>query len=109
MKDSFVGRIELREIRGGDPGAKNSGFRGACHRARIRATRWLAMTVSHVPQDVDGRDKPGHDAQIRKKSARLQPGKSRLHGIDAAVEFAQIGQAADGETVRVLFAGLEQF
>jgi hypothetical protein len=24
-------------------------LRGACHRARIRATRWLAMTVSSQP------------------------------------------------------------
>src|SRR5207237_9111479 len=24
-------------------------LRGACHRARIRATRWLAMTVLHMP------------------------------------------------------------
>jgi hypothetical protein len=26
---------------------KNGLLRGACHRARIRATRWLAMTVLH--------------------------------------------------------------
>ena len=27
-------------------------LRGACHRARIRATRWLAMTVSYYCETV---------------------------------------------------------
>jgi hypothetical protein len=37
-----VARIERSEIRGRrDPQAKIPGFHGACHRARIRATRWF--------------------------------------------------------------------
>jgi hypothetical protein len=30
-------------------------LRGACHRARIRATRWLAMTVLRLPLDLSPR------------------------------------------------------
>ena len=30
------------------PQRKNGLLRGACHRARIRATRWLAMTAEHT-------------------------------------------------------------
>jgi hypothetical protein len=37
-----VARIERSEIReASQSGAVGPGFRGACHRARIRATRWL--------------------------------------------------------------------
>jgi alkyl sulfatase BDS1-like metallo-beta-lactamase superfamily hydrolase len=31
-----------------------AGLRGACHRARIRATRWLAMTVFMPPPHTTG-------------------------------------------------------
>src|SRR6202163_311829 len=30
------------------PGSSSAKTRGACHRARIRATRWLAMTPKHT-------------------------------------------------------------
>ena len=51
---------------------------------------------------MDGRVKPGHDGE--KASLALQPRISRLHGIAAAVELAQIGQAAHREPVLVLLA-----
>jgi len=43
-------------------------FRGACHRARIRATRWLhpgyARLSNRCAKNVDGRDEPGHDEKL---------------------------------------------
>ncbi len=42
-------------------------LRGACHRVRIRATRWLAMTVYRVP-----------DARRRRRMGRAQRNPSLL-------------------------------
>src|ERR1700716_3905429 len=47
----------------------------------------------------------GYDSGVR---SPLQPRKPRLHRIIAAVEFAQIGQPAHRQTMRILLAGLEQ-
>jgi hypothetical protein len=35
---------------------QNGLLRGACHRARIRATRWLAMTMLEIIQSFRGDD-----------------------------------------------------
>src|SRR4051812_30748806 len=63
---------------------------------------------------VSGRPCPGRSALASKRRAvrpadrPLKPGIPRLHGIDAAVELPQIGQAANGQPMGVLLAGFHQ-
>ena len=48
----FRRHCERSEVIHGCNKMKDGLLRGACHRARIRATRWLAMTVSKTFCDL---------------------------------------------------------
>jgi hypothetical protein len=66
---------------------KNGLLRGACHRARIRATRWLAMTKfshivpahagTHTPRPIVGVGRLSRNTKPRGYGSRRSPGRRR--------------------------------
>ena len=65
-------------------------LRGACHRARVRATRWLAMTIYRLPNAVETM------IAVVIAAAAISPGAIRNpeHALDRAHRAADAG--ADG-------------
>src|SRR5260370_35337411 len=58
-------------------------LRGACHRARVRATRWLAMTIQNAVPRSRGAMRPSCTEIIRpnKKRAQGMPGARCTRGL----------------------------
>src|SRR5438132_4172498 len=66
-------------------------LRGACHRARIRATRWLAMTIKLLRRGTDRRA-AGRPVQVADRYKRAEPRTdSRESDIDPVFGIADHG------------------
>src|SRR5258707_10056285 len=66
-------------------------LRGACHRARVRATRWLAMTTKLLRRGTDRRT-AGWPMQVGDRHKRAQPRTDRREGdVDPVFGIADHG------------------
>ena len=85
IHSSFTRRDGLLRFARND-GAGDGLLRGACHRACIRATRWLAMTVScdyrATPPAVVARQRVGRMAALRSTTTKCTRGRG-CHGHPA--------------------------
>src|SRR5438105_14762884 len=79
-------------------GSKNGLLRGAWHRARIRATRWLAMTEGET--ELSHHHLVADDLELDEVHAAKARGERHVGGVAA-------GAHQDAAGTRVIMAGVE--